>query len=189
MIHSINKVINKIKTYVKKFGLFVSFGLTTYKAFDYRNRYLNAEVEQDELRQIISVLREQKIKMDKTYTGILINLGKDDNYDIDDLPFPFWYKIYDAEADDFKMVRFNRAYQDLYGKDPQEYFMRADEKVIGDLGRVYQANDRKVFETGKPQSFYENYIDEEGGMHVGKYIKWRVEKDTGIYLYGIQFEK
>lgn len=165
-----------------------SMGLSTYKAFDYRSKYLGAEAKKDELDERLDMSRKEVETLTETYNNVIINLSLD-SYSINDIALPFWYKVYDAGADDFKMVRFNRAYEEKYGKTPQEYFAHPDPDVIGDIGDEYQTNDRKAFESGKIEIFYERYIDKETGeIKIGKFAKWRIDKTSGIYLFGIQLE-
>lgn len=163
-------------------------GVSTYKAFDYRNKYLDAEAKKDELDERLDISRKEVETLTETYNNVLINLSLD-SYSINDIALPFWYKIYDPKADDFKMVRFNRTYEEKYGRTPQEYFAHSDADVVGEIGEEYQANDRTAFNSGKIEIFYERYIDKDTGkIKIGKFAKWRVDKTSGSYLFGIQLE-
>ncbi|WP_422858762.1 hypothetical protein ACOKFD_15585 [Flagellimonas sp. S174] len=187
MLPKIPKWILFIHKNIRKIGLGISFGLTTYKAFDYRQRYLVAEEQKDLLHKGLDEKSMTVTKLNETYNNVLLRLSMD-NYQMDDIRLPFWYKIYDAHTDDFRMVKFNRAYEEIYGMEPSGYFTKNDNEVIGDIGEQYQLNDRKVFESGKVEEFFENYIDRDGNKKVGKYAKWRVDKPSGTYIYGIQLE-
>lgn len=173
---------------VRKIGMVFSFLITTYKAFQYRGLYIDAEKEKSDLHKRLDGSNEEVKQLTETYNNVLLKLSLD-SYQINDIALPFWYKIYDPFTGDFKMVRFNKSYEEKYGSNPNLYFGKPDPLVIGEIGEEYQGNDKKAYESGKIEIFYERYIDKDDGLiKIGKYAKWRIDKPSGSYLFGLELE-
>lgn len=184
-MNPILKVYNLIVANLKKISLYGSFGLTMYKAFDYRTRFLRAEEVKEILHTALDKKRTENEGLRATYNDILLNISLD-NYTINDIKMPFCYQIYDDEIGMFRMVKFNNAYQEKYGDNPAEYFAKTNEEMRGFIGKQWEANNQKVLNNGGPLEFTEPCILKDGTISNGKYIKWIALKPTGTYLFMIE---
>lgn len=181
------KVYQYLLKYGRKAGLLFSFGATTYKAFDYRSRFLLEVETNDILEKALSDERDDNDDLTATYNDILINISMD-NYNMNDVKLPMWFLIYDESIDDFRMVKFNKAYEKTYGNKPSDYFARTTKEVAGDIGEEWGVNNRSTLKSDGVKFFYERYIDKEGKQGIGRFAKWIVKKNERTYLYGIQTE-
>ena len=166
-------------------GLYASFGLTTYKAFDYRGRFLNAEAVKDVLHGKIDEQRSENEALTATYQRVLLNLSLD-NYQMNDIKLPLAYMIFDQQDDVFRMLKFNKAYEDIYGDDPANYFAKTNEEVKGNIGAEWERNNKIALREEKIHFFEEGFVTKEGVIGKGTFAKWIVRKQSGIYLYMLQ---
>lgn len=181
------KVYQYLLKYGRKAGLFFSFGATTYKAFDYRARFLAEVKTNDVLEDALNNERDENDELTAIYNNILLDISMD-NYNINDIKLPMWFLVYDADILDFRMVKFNKAYEKMYGKKPSEYFAKTTQSVAGDIGEEWAANNRETLRSEGVKFFYERYINKEGEQGIGRFAKWIVIKNERTYLYGIQIE-
>ena len=97
-----------------------------------------------------------------------------------DFPFLFWVKDVDG-----KYLWGNRAISRLAGK---EIVGKTDRELPwADNADALQANDRLVFETGKP-SYLHEYVDKSSrGKATLNVCKWLGELDGKTHCFGISF--
>lgn len=175
-----------IVKHAQKFSLYGSFGLAMYKAFDYRKRYLKAEDVKEILHTALDSERDENDKLRATYNDILLNISLE-NYSINDIKLPFCYQVYDVNLGKFRMIKFNKAYEEKYGDNPSEYFAKTNEEVKGKIGKEWENNNHILLgSSGQPMQFRESAVLKDGTVVRGKYIKWIVEKETGTYLFMIE---
>ena len=178
----------KIVENLKKFSLYGSFGLTMYKAYDYRTRFLRAEEVKEILHTALDKKRTENEDLRATYNNILLNISLD-NYTINDIKIPFCYMIYDKNVERFRMVKFNKSYEEKYGDNPSEYFAKTNEEIHGFIGRQWEENNKELIKKGgSPMMFTEDCVLKDGTVSSGKYIKWITEKPTGKYLFLIEID-
>lgn len=158
---------------LKDVGIALSLLWAGYNAWTKDALYKKAELEKDELRQ--------------TMAEVVVKIAND-KYEINDIPFPMWQKLYVPMDDTFRMVKINQAYRDKYGVSNIFYFGKQD-KNVSVKGEIYEANDRKVMEMGPGEVLYvyEPYVT-DGVEKVGKYAKWKVQKGDLVYVYGMEVE-
>ena len=158
----------------KKVGIFLALLWSGYKQWDLSAKAEELENDNIELREVIS--------------DVVVKIAND-TYDINDIPFPMWYKIYVQHDETFRMVKLNKAYREKYNISNVTYFGKSD-KAVTAAGVIYESNDRRVLESavGEVVYVYEPYTNQDGTQSVGKYAKWKVERNGNTYIYGMEVE-
>jgi len=183
----ISKIYALIVKNTRSIAQVFSFGLLTYKSLDYRHLYLTEVALNDLLESSLSERRDENDDLMNTYNNVLITLSMD-SYNINDIKLPLWYLIYDEAIEDFRMVKFNKAYEEVYGNKPGNYFAKTTQEVSGDIGEEWAENNRETLKSPTVRFFFERYINKEGHMGIGRFAKWIVKKNERTYLYGVQTE-
>ena len=103
--------------------------------------------------------------------------------DLDLVPIPMWFKIYDRDENDFKMVFINRAFEVKYDVTREYYIGEQDKIVWGDtISRIFRQNDERAFYSRNPVWALEP--DRKGREF--PILKWRVDRGTRIFIYGME---
>lgn len=178
--------------FLKNWRVF-SFGfalmMSSWQAYDFRTRY----IETNELLQLTQARCQnaegQVADMRQVYSDLLVNITSD-KLDINDIRDPFWYKIYNPETHDYRMVEVNNAYQKLYGTSKTKYFGSVDSlMVVSSIAKAWRANDSIAHANpNEVFTFYERYVNKGGDIGIGKFKKWRIDKGNKIYIFGWQME-
>ena len=151
---------------VRNIAKIFSFGLLTYKSMDYRNLYLSEVAVNDLLESSLNDKRDENEDLIRTYNNVLLTLSMD-NYNINDIKLPLWYLVYDEHIKDFRMVKFNKAYEEIYGNNPSDYFAKTTQEVAGDIGEEWAENNRETLNSSTVRFFFERYIAKDGHMGIG----------------------
>jgi len=190
VINRIKKLANRAYVYIKKnirrLPVVFSFGLTTYKAFDYRKRYLGELDINEKLNKSLNERRDENDELTAIYQDVILRITMD-NFSINDIKLPMWYQVLDGTK--FRVIKFNNEYVSIYGNNAFESFAKTNKEIAGEIGQEWESNNQIVLEKkGKVHFFYERYITKEGVVGIGKFAKWIIVKNNNIYLYGIQIE-
>lgn len=123
-------------------------------------------------------LREKNLLLSEIMVRVSI-----DSYDIEDIPFPMGYKVFDSVERTFRMVRVNNAYKKKYSVSNARYFGQKDEKVDEVNSSIWLMNDLSVMESPEktPFRFYE-----PSKLGIGSWRKWWLEKNGNRYLYFLE---
>ena len=135
----------------------------------------NCKMDKDTLEVQI---REKNLLISEIMVKVSI-----DTYDIEDMPYPMGFKIFDPETKLFRMVRVNEPYRKKHGVSNARYFGKKDVDVDDVNGQAWYRNDLKVLKLPEktPERFYE---DSKQG--IGSWRKWWVRKNDNQYLYFIE---
>jgi len=162
-------------------GLFLSMTFASYKAYENRMLYIASVDRSVMLEDRLDEEREQTEFTKNTLKTVLFNIATA-NFDFDIIPMPFWYKVYDKENDQFKMVYVNRAYENHYDIERIKYLSNLDKDVHGtERANEYEKFDRKAFSSRTAVFAIEPDI--LGGK--AEVIKWRVDRGGDIFIYGM----
>ena len=161
----------KTLSVLKNIGISLSLIWSGYNVWTTDALYKRAVAEKDELRQTLS--------------DVVVRVASF-NYDINDVPFPMWAKVYVPQDDSFRMVKINTAYIEKYKVSNIHYFGKRDENVTA-AGYIYTSNDRIAMDAGvgKVIYVYEPYF-EDNQQKFGHYAKWRIERSGEIFIYGME---
>lgn len=149
---------------------------------DEKGRANGYEIVINEKNKKIDSLIVEGIEKDLLISEIMVKVSID-SYDIEDVPFPMGYKVFDKEAKLFRMVRINSAYRRKYGVSNARYFGKQDESIDYVYGTQWYRNDLVVIK-GLPMVAHRFYEDSSKGIF--SWRKWKVVKDEVEYLYFIE---
>lgn len=110
------------------------------------------------------------------------------NYDINDIPFPAGFKIYDRDKKIIRGAVVNNAYQLKHGFGTSTYFGQSDIKMDDVNGPQWMKNDLKVLEGAEMKV---NKFVEGSNAGDGNWYKWWRNKNTSpksryVRLYFIE---
>ena len=145
-------------------------------------RYRGQKETADECIRVNRALNKELMDKNLIISDIMVKVSID-TYDIEDVPFPMGYKIYEPKTNTFRMVRVNNAYKDKYGVSNTMYFGNQDIVFDSENSPEWYKHDLQVIsgEPMKPYKFYENSI-----KGVWSWRKWKVVKNNDIFLYFIE---
>ena len=132
--------------------------------------------------EIIDSLNLEIKEKDLLISEIMVKVSID-SYDIEDVPFPMGYKVFDEETRLFRMVRVNNAYRKKYGVSNAKYFGKQDVNIDHIYGQQWYKNDLIVVK-GLPMVAHRFYEDSPKGIF--SWRKWKVIKTEIEYLYFIE---
>lgn len=171
-----------IERYLRKFGLLISLGWASYKAFDNHNLYVKEVDKSENKQEIIDQLREANDLAEKGLESILYNIAAN-SVNLDIIPLPIWYKIYNPEENRFQMVFINEEFERRYNVSMLEYLGKQDEKVFSDeVAEEFENNDFRAYWSRTPVYVWEP--DNNG--RIFPVVKWRVDRGNEIFIYGME---
>jgi hypothetical protein len=179
-----NYILNHVQSILKNLA---TIGLGIASGYYGVLKYQQEKTENIGLSKKNDLLIDERRLLRRTLDEIVVKVVSD-NYDVNDIPMPMGYKIYDKERKSFTMVKVNNSYIDRYGISNIIYFGEEDKKIHKKYGEQYYNNDIKVI-NGQERivwSFYEN--TSKDGNEIGKFLKWKITKGENEYLYFLQVE-
>lgn len=172
----------KIFTFFRKYGIYASFGWATWKAFDGNRQFVKANERGLAQQEIIDALREAKQKNEASLRSVLYTVSNSSTT-LNDIPLPIWYKVYESDKDNFKMVYINNEYEKRYNITAADYLGSEDEEVFDDeVAAIWERNDRRAYWSRKP--IFANEKDTMGRFF--PVLKWRVDRGNQTFIYGVE---
>ena len=166
---------------LKRYGIYGSLAWVSYKAYWNFTLFNETNIRLQEVQNKVEIYKDAKSLAENNLKSIIYNIAVASG-DFDDLKLPLWYKIYDREKDEFRMVYLNQEYESRFNVDKVEYLGKRDFEVNpGDVSKEYEKNDRKAYWSRVPI-----FVDEKtpGGVPI-RVVKWRVDKGGESFIYGI----
>tara|TARA_R110002050_G_scaffold155055_2_gene283062 strand:+ start:6574 stop:7167 length:594 start_codon:yes stop_codon:yes gene_type:complete len=160
----------------------LKYGDEKERANGYEIIIYEKEDELDRKQEIIDSLLLENQEKDLLISEIMVKVSID-SYDIEYVPFPMGYKVFDKETRLFRMVRVNNAYKRKYSVSNAKYFGKQDETIDYVYGTQWYRNDLVVIK-GLPMVAHRFYEDSSKGIF--SWRKWKVVKDEVEYLYFIE---
>ena len=145
-------------------------------------KYSNEKASADACIELNEKLYSELQEKDLIISDIMVKVSID-TYDIEDVPFPMGYKVFEPLTQTFRMVRVNKAYKDRYGVSNTRYFGKQDVVFDEKNAPLWYKNDLKVIE-GEPMKTFRFY--EQSIIGIGSWRKWKVVKGKDKYLYFIE---
>ena len=143
---------------------------------------LRKDAELHNLQDEKSKLIEEVGRIRSTITQLVYTISNSSS-DLDLIPIPMWYKIYDREEDTFMMVFINSAFEKKYDVTRERYIGEQDKIVWGDtISKIFRQNDEKAFYSRNPVWALEP--DRKGREF--PILKWRVDRGSRIFIYGME---
>lgn len=102
--------------------------------------------------------------------------------ELDDIPLPLWYKIFDPDEKTFKMVYLNHAYEDRFNIKRVDYLGKRDFEITPtNVSQDYTRHDMEAFYSRRPI-----FVDEKtpNGVPI-RVVKWRVDRGDNSFVYGM----
>lgn len=192
----------KQKVLFKKIATSVTIAYLSFNAF-FNNQMFLKEKEQKEsliikydkeresLSKKIDSLQTEKQVLRYQYENVLLQTIEN-TYDLDDITFPIWRKIYDKKTGVFAMNYLNKAYEDMLltqGVNRLEYLGNTDYIAHGsDIANEYRRGDLLALNNNNPVDSYERYRKPNGTFGLLKVKKWKVVKGENTFVYGLVLE-
>jgi hypothetical protein len=140
------------------------------------------------IRQIVNENNqyEETVKNLNITIGMLVDEISRNSVDLDIVPRPIWYKVYNPQDKTMRMVFINREFEKRYDVTREQYLGKTDRQIFGNgASELWRKHDLEVVRTSRPTMFTE--YDEDGiGFQV---LKWRVDRSGIIFIYGMSIGK
>ena len=195
-----------IKEYYAKHKRKIKSGITTFSliylsviSFNNNRLFLNEKNAKEAVQlkceklisdkaKVIDSLKKEKQVLRYQYENVLLHTIEN-TYDLDDIPFPGWRKVYDNKSGIFAMNYLNRAYERMFlrhGVSRIQYLGNTDYIAHGsELADEYKIADIAALNSKQSLDFYERYRKKNGQFGVVKVKKWKVVKNGQTFVYGI----